>query len=245
MTEYTDPPDMPDDERMTDAEIKTIREFLGVTGEWLAGHLGVSSRTVRHWEQGKYPVPDGVRLAVESLEERTGEYIGRLVDWLNDEPEPQIVTYRDDEEYQQADPRSPYSASWHRAVVARTALEVRGLAIQFPRGAVARVRITAGPPPQAAIVAFGGDLVRKCSERVAQLLADAGVVAEQMTWERSLKGQMKEAGRTLAPYTVIIGEREAEAATVTVKDMLTSTQNTVGLDAVAGAVGPLGATAAA
>src|SRR5690606_819281 len=60
--QYTDPPGMPDDERMTPAEFRVVREFLGLTPEWLAAHLGVSGRTVRHWEQGKYAIPDGVRL---------------------------------------------------------------------------------------------------------------------------------------------------------------------------------------
>src|SRR5690606_40083818 len=50
--QYTDPPGMPDDERMTPAEFRVVREFLGLTPEWLAAHLGVSGRTVRHWEQG-------------------------------------------------------------------------------------------------------------------------------------------------------------------------------------------------
>ncbi|WP_405149417.1 DUF1870 family protein [Sphaerisporangium sp. NBC_01403] len=131
MTEYTDPPDMPEDERMTDAEFKVVREFLGLTGDWLAGHLGVSPRTVRHWEHGKYPIPDGVRLALEDLEDRTGEFIGGCVKALMDVPDPALLTYRTDEEYHAAHPEIPFPASWHRAVVARIAQEVPGLAIAY------------------------------------------------------------------------------------------------------------------
>ena len=131
MTEYTDPPGMPDDERMTPAEFKVVREFLGLTGDWLAAHLGVSPRTVRHWEQGKYAIPDGVRLAIEDLEARTGEFIAGAVEKLMDLPDPGVITYRDDAEYRAAHPADDWPASWHRAVVARIAQEVPGLSIAF------------------------------------------------------------------------------------------------------------------
>lgn len=129
--QYTDPPGMPEDERMTPAEFKVVREFLGLTGDWLAAHLDVSPRTVRHWEQGKYAIPDGVRLALEDLERLTGEFISKAVDSLMDLPEPGIVTYRDDAEYHKAHPESGYPASWHRAVCARVAQEVPGLSIAY------------------------------------------------------------------------------------------------------------------
>lgn len=128
---YTDPPNMPDDERMNPAEFRVVREFLGLTGDWLANHLGVSGRTVRHWEQGKYPIPDGVRLAIEELEQRTGDFVGGCVEKLMDLPEPVVVTYRSDDGYHQANPGVDLPASWHRAVVARVAQEVPGLSITY------------------------------------------------------------------------------------------------------------------
>ncbi|MFJ7418007.1 helix-turn-helix domain-containing protein [Streptomyces uncialis] len=131
MTEYTDPAGMPEDERMTDAEFRVVREFLGLTPEWLAGHLDVSARTVRHWEAGKYPVPDGVRLALEALERCTGEFIGGVVDKLMDLPDPGVITYRTDAEYHAAHPDVPFPAAWHRAAVARIAQEVPALAIAY------------------------------------------------------------------------------------------------------------------
>jgi hypothetical protein len=131
MPEYTDPPGMPEDERMTPAEFKVVREFLGLTGDWLAAHLKVSPRTVRHWEQGKYAIPDGVRLEIEKLEAHTGEVIGGIVEKLMDLPDPGVITYRDDAEYQAAHPEASFPASWHRAVVARVAQEVPGLSIAF------------------------------------------------------------------------------------------------------------------
>lgn len=129
--QYSDPPGMPDDERMTPAEFKVVREFLGLTGDWLAAHLGVSPRTVRHWEQGKFAIPDGVRLTIEALEARTGAYVAQCVVKLMDLPDPGVVTYRDDVEYKAAHPNAEFPASWHRAVVARIAQEVPGLSIAF------------------------------------------------------------------------------------------------------------------
>jgi transcriptional regulator with XRE-family HTH domain len=129
---YTDPPGMPADERMTDAELRTVREFLGLTGDWLAAHLGVSPRTVRHWEQGRYPIPDGVRLAVEDLEERTAEFVDAIAKDLRDARDPVVLVYRNDDEYRRMNPRAEFPAAWHRAVVARVALEVPGLGIAYP-----------------------------------------------------------------------------------------------------------------
>jgi transcriptional regulator with XRE-family HTH domain len=128
---YSDPPGMPEDERMTDAEFRVVREYLGLTGDWLAGHLGVNPRTVRSWEQGKYAIPDGVRLELEDLEVRTAEFIAGIVPKLLDLPDPGILTYRSDAEYHTAHPETPFPASWHRAVCARIVQEVPGLSIAY------------------------------------------------------------------------------------------------------------------
>lgn len=128
MTQYTDPPGMPEDERMTDAEFKVVREFLGVTGDWLADHLGVSPRTVRHWEQGKYPIPDGVRLAVENLESTAAQQVTATVEMLNDAPDAVIAIPRAGTD---CPPACPWPPSWHRAIAARIAQEVPGLSIIY------------------------------------------------------------------------------------------------------------------
>jgi hypothetical protein len=131
--EHTDPPGMPEDERMTAAEFRVVREFLGLTGDWLAGHFGVDPRTVRSWEQGRYPIPDGIRIGMENLEQQTGTFIGGVVGQIMDIPEPTVITYRTDADYHEAHPEVDFPASWHRAVVARIALEVPGLAIDYPQ----------------------------------------------------------------------------------------------------------------
>jgi DNA-binding transcriptional regulator YiaG len=124
---------VPDDERMTAAEFRVIREFLGLTGDALAAILDVDPRTVRHWEAGKYHIPDGVRIHVEQLEEMTARAVADGAAQLADVSEPGVFTYRTDADYLRAVPTTVMPASWHRAVVARIALEVPGLAIDYPR----------------------------------------------------------------------------------------------------------------
>ena len=127
-----DPPGMPADERMTPAEFRVAREWLGLTGDWLAAHLQVNPRTVRAWGQGKYPIPDGVREQIKALEHHTGEVVSEAITTLNDMADPAVVTYRSDAEYHAAQPGIPFPASWHRAAVARVAQEVPGLVIVYP-----------------------------------------------------------------------------------------------------------------
>ena len=112
-------------------ELKAVREWLGVSGDWLAERLGVIPRTVRNWEQGKYPIPDGVRLEVEALQALTSQVVTANIAALMDKPEPAIATYRTDEEYWSTlDDGSPrWPASWHRRVVMRIAQEVPGLVV--------------------------------------------------------------------------------------------------------------------
>jgi transcriptional regulator with XRE-family HTH domain len=112
-------------------ELRVVREYLGLTGDWLAQHLGVNPRTVRAWEQGKHPIPDGVRLEIERLEQQTADFVGAVVAQLLDLPDPTVVTYRSDAAYHAVHPEIPFPASWHRAVLARIALEVPALAIVY------------------------------------------------------------------------------------------------------------------
>ena len=51
----------------------------------------VSPRTVRHWEQGKYRIPDGVREEIEHLEAATAQAVTAGVDTYRDLPDPSVV----------------------------------------------------------------------------------------------------------------------------------------------------------
>lgn len=116
---------------MTDAELKVVREWLGLSGDWLAGHLGVSPRTVRHWEYGRHPIPDGVRLAVEALEQTTEDFVSGVAAQLVGVPDAVVITYRNDAEYHAAHPEVVFPASWHRAATVRVARRVPGLVVVY------------------------------------------------------------------------------------------------------------------
>lgn len=134
-TRYTDPQDMPEEERMTGIQLKMIREWLGVSGDWLAARLNVTPRTVRHWEAGRNAIPDGIRLEVKRMEQLTAQAVADGIEALPDQPAPTVVTYYSDEQYQEHEPDSNWPASWHRRVVARIAQEVPGLLIVAPESA--------------------------------------------------------------------------------------------------------------
>ncbi|MGW5353384.1 helix-turn-helix domain-containing protein [Streptomyces sp. NPDC004031] len=110
---------------MSDAEFRVLRESLGLTGDWLADHLGVSSRTVRHWEQGKYDIPLGVARALRALETETAAAAADLTAEMTEAyatgPVPEVTVYRTDEDYLATNPTPRRTASWHRAMVARVA----------------------------------------------------------------------------------------------------------------------------
>lgn len=135
LSTYTEAPGMPDDERMTDAELRMVREFLGLPLDWLAAHLGVEVLTLRSWEDGHEPIPDGARLAILELEISTARVVTYEIQQLLDASEVEAVTFRSDAEYRAAFPDVFVPASWHRAVVARVSQEVPGLAVTYPPSA--------------------------------------------------------------------------------------------------------------
>ncbi len=115
-------PEPDGDQPMSPAEFCMVRDFLGVTGAWLASHLRVTLRTVRRWEHGQSPVPDGVREAMEQLEATAGEEVGQLVTELADARDNVLTIPRQGGDYTQG---------WWRMIAARVAQEVPGLYVQY------------------------------------------------------------------------------------------------------------------
>lgn len=52
---------------MTGEDLRTVRTALGLSQERLAERLDVGRRTVIRWEQGAWPIPRVVELALETL----------------------------------------------------------------------------------------------------------------------------------------------------------------------------------
>lgn len=114
---------LPADAQMTAAEWVTAREFLGLTGDWVASGLSVGPRTVRRWEAGDFTVPADAQSFLETLEHYAQEAVDELVTQLHDLPDPGVILYRNDATYRNdAAARgigTAYPARWHRQIVAR------------------------------------------------------------------------------------------------------------------------------
>ncbi len=84
--------------------------------------------------------------------------------------------------------------------------------------------------PPVFVAHFGGETKAEAVAAAFQL-RDAGIGSRiAFAWNRrSLKSQMREAGRHNAPVVVIFGESELEAGKVTVRDMINGEQNLVEL----------------
>ncbi|GHJ34288.1 hypothetical protein TPA0910_87210 [Streptomyces hygroscopicus subsp. sporocinereus] len=119
-----------EDDPLTPAELHTAREYLGLIGDHLAKRLGVNPRTLRSWEQGRDPVPGRIRPKIAELKAATDAAVAEMVESCQDEDEPVLITYRDDEEYQAAHRGGQWTASWHRRVCARAA-EQTGARIDY------------------------------------------------------------------------------------------------------------------
>ena len=126
---------------LTAAEFKTLREHLGIPGEWLARRFGVSDRSVRHWDSGKYPVPERISRWLRWLAEETEATVSWIAERLENSPERLLVTYRNDEELDACAADDPYRglypdddlpAAWHRRMAARVAERVPGLRLIYP-----------------------------------------------------------------------------------------------------------------
>lgn len=56
---------------MTAAELKTLREALGLTTQWLADQAGVGLRTAQYWENGgRMAVPDDVAALIYGIDDQ-------------------------------------------------------------------------------------------------------------------------------------------------------------------------------
>jgi histidyl-tRNA synthetase len=80
---------------------------------------------------------------------------------------------------------------------------------------------------------------RKRALDVARAFRDAGIRTELDLMERGLGAQLQHAAKS-ADFVVVIGQREAESGEVTLKDLKTGEQKSVGLEAAIAEVGARG-----
>jgi len=89
------------------------------------------------------------------------------------------------------------------------------------------------PPGLHVLIASMGDKGREAAIKLAARLRIEGISAVCATGEKSLKAQLRQANALKVRYTLIIGEDEVKAGSVTLRDMAGARQETVRLDALA------------
>lgn len=125
---------------MTPAELKTIRESLGLSAQWLADRAGVLQRSVQYWEAGRSRVPEDVAELVLRIDAQFTEATRQALAVVDEQTArqghpPEVVRlyrYRDDAALHAARPDMdglPVTA--HAALLARVrlALMARGQAV--------------------------------------------------------------------------------------------------------------------
>lgn len=117
-----------------DAELRVVRERLGLTVRWLAGYLAVDERTVRRWETGEIAVSAEAGLVMAQLEADTEAVVSDAIATAEaiEGGSAVIETYRDDEHYKRAT-GDMFPASWHRAMAARVAANLDGARVIYAR----------------------------------------------------------------------------------------------------------------
>jgi len=104
-----------------------------------------------------------------------------------------------------------------------------GFAFGMERLLLAMESVSASPRDESVhcfVIALG-DAVRPKAMELMTGLRHGGLVVDADFMDRPLKGQFKQAERLGAAFTVILGEAEAEAGTVNVKNVRTGEQETV------------------
>ena len=124
---------------MSPAELKTLRESLGLTAQWLADQSGVRLRTVQYWESGeRQSVPDDVQAllrCIDAMHQRAAEtavaQVREVAKQAGALPETiELARYRTDAELWNAHPDyRPMPVTCHAAMLARTAQALRAAGI--------------------------------------------------------------------------------------------------------------------
>jgi transcriptional regulator with XRE-family HTH domain len=117
---------------MNAAQIRSIREYLGLSHAELGAVLEIDARSVRRWETGEQPIRDHNADGIRKIVDITAKFARRHVIYLRTHPQPTLITYRSDEDLWDAHPTfAPLPARWHRMLAARVAELVPNLVVTY------------------------------------------------------------------------------------------------------------------
>ena len=114
---------------MTAAELKTLRESLGLTTQWVADQAGVKLRTAQYWEMGgRMAVPGDVAEMLIAIDQQIDNAVTKSIDLVKEvskkngyPKEVALVRYRNNDDLWQFKPdMKPLPASSHAVLLSRT-----------------------------------------------------------------------------------------------------------------------------
>jgi len=123
---------------MTPAELKTIRESLGISAQWLADQTGVRLRTVQYWESGeRLSIPDDVQKLIWQLENQANAFVDKSLDVIEERLENGddvglvvLIRYKSDRQLWEYHPALyPITVTCHSARIYRLYRELRQLEV--------------------------------------------------------------------------------------------------------------------
>ena len=114
---------------MTPAELKTIRESLGLPLQWVADQAKVQLRSAQYWESGQRSVPDDVAKMLLGLDEQfwqlVADYMAQVKEIVEENgalpEEVVLIRYKTDADLWKFHPEfRPIPANAHAALISRT-----------------------------------------------------------------------------------------------------------------------------
>lgn len=117
--------------RIPGAQLRVVREHLGLSRPQLATILGISTGVIADWEDGRDKTPIHLEQRLRTITSNTEQHLDAYTDIYK--PGDTVLTYRTDADYQRHDPTGLYTASWHRQLCGRLLDAVPNLTIEFHR----------------------------------------------------------------------------------------------------------------
>ncbi|MDH5217470.1 MAG: DUF1870 family protein [Gammaproteobacteria bacterium] len=110
------------------AELKTIRESLGLTSQWLADQVGVRLRTVQYWESGRNSVPQDVEELLQNIDASINQSVSETLKLVSEKEANDLVLirYKNDEDLWHYRPdMKPLPATCHASMLSRILLKLK------------------------------------------------------------------------------------------------------------------------
>ncbi len=122
---------------MSPAELKTLRESLGLTLNWVAEQAGVYVRTAQYWESGRQAPPADVVEMLQRLDAQIDRVVIETLDTYADvaethgEPENiELYRYRKNEQLWSDKPdMMPLPVTYHAAMLHRASKALRNIGL--------------------------------------------------------------------------------------------------------------------